>query len=37
MDAVKLDLSLSERNTDRGFLRTVLRKIFGSKREEDGS
>jgi hypothetical protein len=24
-------------NTDRGFLRTALRRIFGPKREEDGS
>jgi hypothetical protein len=33
----KLDVSLWVRNTHCGFLRTVLRKIFGSKRKEDGS
>jgi hypothetical protein len=33
----KLCLSLWGRNIDRGFLRTVLRRIFGPKREEDGS
>jgi hypothetical protein len=33
----KLGLSLLGRNIDSGFLRTVLRKIFGPRREEDGS
>jgi hypothetical protein len=33
----KLGLSLWGRNRDCRFLRTVLRKIFGPKREEDGS
>jgi hypothetical protein len=34
---VKLGLSLWGRNVDWGFLRTVLRRIFGPHREEDGS